>query len=379
MKKLFYTLMAALMVLVAASCDKDKPGNDDPGNNDPGNNEEPEIVEPNPSVKTQEPTEIDAFSACLHAQIDFAGIEWSGVNYGFFWGTSEDAEGTYLQADGQRDENEAYSAKITGLSPETEYWFKAFVEIDGKPYTGEILHFTTEKNPVPVSAVDLGIVMTRKDGSTYKLYWAQSNLCESGLCPNIEDYGDYYAWGETDPHYSSLDPLAWKDGKTGYTWSTYQWCDGTQSTLTKYNTYGTALGVVDNIGELQRGENEGETIDDVARAKLGGKWRMPTRDEFRALFNNCSKEWVTVNGHVGLKLTSTITDYTEKWIFLPAAGLMSEESYSYHGKSGYYWSSSLYAIPVYSCIVSLAENNISAQDNYRHRYCGLTVRPVWEE
>ena len=85
MKKLFYTLMAALMVLVAASCDKDKPGNDDPGNNDPGNNEEPEIVEPNPSVKTQEPTEIDAFSACLHAQIDFAGIEWSGVNYGFFW------------------------------------------------------------------------------------------------------------------------------------------------------------------------------------------------------------------------------------------------------------------------------------------------------
>lgn len=65
MKKLFYTLMAALMVLVAASCDK--------------------IVEPNPSVKTQEPTEIDAFSACLHAQIDFAGIEWSGVNYGFFW------------------------------------------------------------------------------------------------------------------------------------------------------------------------------------------------------------------------------------------------------------------------------------------------------
>ena len=46
---------------------------------------------------------------------------------------------------------------------------------------------------VPEGAVDMGIVMTREDGSTYKLYWAESNLCESGLCQRPEDLGDYYA------------------------------------------------------------------------------------------------------------------------------------------------------------------------------------------
>ena len=48
----------------------------------------------------------------------------------------------------------------------------------------------------------MGIVMTREDGSTYKLYWAETNLCESGLCQRPEDLGDYYAWEETQPYYA---------------------------------------------------------------------------------------------------------------------------------------------------------------------------------
>ena len=49
---------------------------------------------------------------------------------------------------------------------------------------------------IPEGAVDMGIVMTREDGSTYKLYWAETNLCESGLCQRPEDLGDYYAMWE---------------------------------------------------------------------------------------------------------------------------------------------------------------------------------------
>ena len=360
MKKLMCFLLPALMVLAIVSCEEN-------------------TKKKGPSVKTLAATEIGSHSACLQARIYFSGTSRDGAEYGFLWGTSEDAEGTYIRVEDELDENNTYSVKIEDLDPETNYWFKAVAEIGGEPYSGEILNFTTAALSYLDFVVDLGIVMTRKDGSTYKLYWAQSNLCESGLCPNIEDYGDYYAWGETEPHYSSLDPLTWKDSKTGYSWATYQWCNGTQSTLTKYNTFNSSLGEVDNVGELQRGENEGETIDDVARAKLGGKWRMPTRDEFRALFNNCTAAWETVNGHGGRKLTSNITDYTDNWIFLPAAGEMSDESFSYLGRSGRYWSSTLYSIPIHGCIVSFAENNINAQNNYLHRYYGLTVRPVWEE
>ena len=327
--------MAAQMALVAVSCDRDKPGNDNPGNND-----EPEIVLPNPSVKTQEATEIDVFSACLHAQIDFAGIEWDGVNYGFFWGTSEDAEGTYLQADGQRDENEAYSAKITGLSPETEYWFKAFVEIDGKPSTGEILHFTTEKIPVP-EAVDMGVVVNGKN-----IKWASFNLGAS----SPEENGFYYAWGETEI-------------KDDYSLETYKFGTSASGPFSKYNS-------VDNNMVLDPGP-EG---DDVASKLLGGKWRMPTQEEWTELMTKCTSTKTTQNGKKGLLVTAT----NGKSIFLPFAGFNNRTSHDAEGDSGLYWSSSLgpttpsYA---YNFIYGFGAASTVSQSL---RSMGYSVRPVCE-
>lgn len=131
MKRLIYFSLAALMVLAVSCCKKNSPGI--------------------PSVKTLEATEIEANSARLHAKIDFAGVRWASVNFGFFWGTSEKTEGTYTMGEGVLDEDNAYWAEITGLTPETEYWFKAYMEIDGQPYIGEILHFTT-KLPLVTSA-----------------------------------------------------------------------------------------------------------------------------------------------------------------------------------------------------------------------------------
>ena len=76
--------------------------------------------------------------------------------------------------------------------------------------------------PLP-EAVDLGLPSG--------LEWASFNLGAS----KPEEYGDYYAWGETKPHYSSLDPLTWMEGKEdGYSWSTYEWCAGDKNTITKY-------------------------------------------------------------------------------------------------------------------------------------------------
>ncbi len=131
MKRLIYLSIAALLVLAVSCCKKNSPGI--------------------PSVKTLEATEIEANSARLHAKIDFAGVRWASVNIGFFWGTSEETEGTYTMGEGVLDEDNAYWAEITGLTPETEYWFKAYMEIDGQPYIGEILHFTT-KLPLVTSA-----------------------------------------------------------------------------------------------------------------------------------------------------------------------------------------------------------------------------------
>mgnify|MGYP006967156998 CR=1 FL=1 len=48
-----------------------------------------------------------------------------------------------------------------------------------------------------------------------------------------EEYGDYFAWGETDP-------------KNSYQISTYKWCEGKYWTLTKYNTNYDNGNVIDN-------------------------------------------------------------------------------------------------------------------------------------
>ena len=227
---------------------------------------------------------------------------------------------------------------------------------------------------VPKDAVDLGIVMTREDGSTYNLYWAKSNLCESGLCANPEDYGDYYAWGETEPYYteghSQDSPCSsWRSRTnpsiTGYNWASYKWCNGSSTTLTKYNT-NSSYGTVDNKTVL-------DSEDDVAHVKLGGKWRMPTDEEWTALRTQCTWTWTTQNGINGRLVTAS----NGNSIFLPAAGDRYDTYLYSAGSYGYYWSSSIYT--VYPYLVRIVFFYSSDVYGYNFdRFYGPSVRPVSE-
>ena len=82
--------------------------------------------------------------------------------------------------------------------------------------------------------------------------WATCNVGAS----KPEEYGDYFAWGETQP-------------KSNYDWNTYKWCNGSNDTQTKYNTKSN-YGTVDNKTTL-------DLSDDAACANWGGNWRMPQR------------------------------------------------------------------------------------------------------
>lgn len=183
-------------------------------------------------------------------------------------------------------------------------------------------------NKVPEGAVDLGLVMTRSDGTTYNLYWAACNLGAS----SPEEYGDYYAWGEVEPYYSQQEPLTWKEGKTGYSWASYRWCNGSSSTLTKYNT-DRSEEYFDNKTVLETGS----AGDDAASKKLGGKWRMPTDAEWMKLRTECEWTKTTQNGVTG----HLVTGPNSNSIFLPSAGLRRGTNIIDEGTFGYYWSSSL--------------------------------------
>ena len=313
-------------------------------------------------LETRNATNVEIRSAVLNAKLDLSDVKYRSISYGFYLGTSTTALNTHLS--GGDITGNAFSALVTGLDPENQYWYKAYVTLDGQTLYGAVKSFTTEKVPVPVpeGAVDLGILMTRSDGTTYNLYWAECNLCKDGFVSSPEEYGDYYAWGETDP-------------KDNYTWSTYKFGNSSSGPFSKYNT-NSSYGTVDNRTVLETGPDG----DDVASKLLGGKWRMPTDEEWTALRTNCKWTWTSNynnTGIAGIIVKSNVSGYTKKSIFLPAAGVRYVASLFYAGSDGVYWSSSLATdYPIYAWYVGFYSDSVYG-DRYDRCY-GLSVRPVSE-
>lgn len=140
--------------------------------------------------------------------------------------------------------------------------------------------------------------------------WASWNLGAS--LP--EEYGCYFAWGETAP-------------KKEYDWSTYKF--GDSSYFTKYNS-------TDGLTQL-------ELEDDAANVLWGEGWRMPTHEEELELFNMCSWEDVMINGVSGYRITGP----NGNSIFMPRGGIYdatdfgSSDEAIFVNTNGWYWSSTL--------------------------------------
>lgn len=195
----------------------------------------------------------------------------------------------------------------------------------------------------------LNLIPNKHNGYEYvdlglSVKWATCNVGAS----KPEDYGDYFAWGETST-------------KSTYKSSTYKWCNGTENTLTKYNT-SSSTGTVDNKTQL-------DLSDDAARANWGGSWRMPTDTELTELREQCTWRWTTQNGVKGCKVTSKSNGNS---IFLPAAGYREGSSHLHAGSRGTYWSSSLRT--GYAWYVNLGFDGVYRRSNSRR--FGFTVRPV---
>ncbi|MBQ2521777.1 MAG: leucine-rich repeat protein, partial [Bacteroidales bacterium] len=192
--------------------------------------------------------------------------------------------------------------------------------------------------------------------------WASWNVGASAP----EEYGEYFAWGETEPE-------MWVQN---YYWSTYKWCmNGRSDQLTKYcyqSNYGYN-GFVDNKYTL-------DSEDDAATVNWGGSWRMPTYSELNELKTQCTWEWTTLNGVYGSKVTSNKEGYTNKWIFLPASGERVGLDLDRIGSEGYCWSSSLLTdSPVHAYSMNFCSNYVGFSLNSYGRSKGIPVRPVYDE
>ncbi|MDY4512083.1 MAG: hypothetical protein SPE10_01325 [Paludibacteraceae bacterium] len=182
--------------------------------------------------------------------------------------------------------------------------------------------------------VDLGLPSGTK--------WATCNVGAS----TPEEYGNYYAWGETET-------------KSTYSWSTYFDTTDGGSTFTKYTTDGKT------VLDLE---------DDAARANWGGAWRMPTDGEWGELLDECTWEWTTKNGVNGYEVKSEANGNS---IFLPAAGYRDFGGLDGAGDYGYYWSSSLGSgSPYFAWYVYFNSGDVGGSLSIRCR--GYSVRPVFK-
>ena len=180
--------------------------------------------------------------------------------------------------------------------------------------------------------------------------WATCNIGAT----NPEDYGDHFAWGETEP-------------KQVYDWLTYKWGYYFQGGMSKYVT-DSEYGMIDYKTEL-------ELEDDAASANWGPSWCTPSIEQLSELNDECSWEWTSMNGVNGYMATGP----NGNTLFLPAAGYYSEFGSNYsEGSQGDYWSRSLcanYAIKAYTLhLYGGYYGSVSMSEETREK--GLSVRAV---
>ena len=182
--------------------------------------------------------------------------------------------------------------------------------------------------------------------------WATCNLGAS----KPEDYGNYYAWGETET-------------KKRYSWENYEHGNGNSRSkkLSKYCDISSEgyNGYTDSLTELQMG-------DDPAASNWGNGWRTPSKAQWDELLANTTQKWTKQNKVNGCLFTSKANGQT---LFIPAAGC-----YEYRDclAGGYYWSRSLHTVsPYYVWYLNFNSDDCNVS-NYI-RFYGFSVRPVREK
>ncbi|MCQ2218706.1 MAG: hypothetical protein MJZ33_09555 [Paludibacteraceae bacterium] len=224
----------------------------------------------------------------------------------------------------QKDANKEKNSEINSSNPENSH-----------SVTGKV-----GKYPY----VDLGLPSGLK--------WATYNVGAT----KPEEYGDYFAWGETTPQPES-----------GYSWTTYKWCNGNFDYMTKYCSQ-SRYGTVDSLTTLL-------PEDDAATSNWGSAWRMPTWTELDEMIEGCNWEWTKdyngtgVAGRIGTSKTNGNT------IFLPAAGYRRDGSLYYVGGYGNCWSSSLDTDYIYGAYELYFDSNLIDWGSY-YRQNGQSVRAV---
>lgn len=220
-----------------------------------------------------------------------------------------------------------FFSDMTDLKENTTYYVRAYATNEtGTNYGNDVSFMTMDLECFSNGHefVDLGLPSGLK--------WATCNVGAA----KPDGYGEYYAWGELEP-------------KDLYSGSTYL-----------YN-------------KVDLPDFSGDPQYDVARAKWGAAWRMPTRTEYEELMEYCTWEYTTLNNVGGCKVTGQNGNY----IFLPGAGTIWDTGVIFEGE-GYYLTTTPEKDGWNCYMCSMFFNKDLHHILYYEKTNGNTIRPVTE-
>ncbi|MBR5592963.1 MAG: hypothetical protein IKW46_02700 [Bacteroidaceae bacterium] len=241
-----------------------------------------------------------------------------------------------------------FTSKLSDLEANTTYYVRAYATNEVGTSYGEEMSFTT------------GETANQEDPETQKHEWVDLGLSVKWATCNVgasspEEYGNYYAWGETSikAEYVENNNL----------------------------TYGLSISELESKGYI---DSEGNLTSsyDAATVNWGEEWRMPTFDEMEELAYDCHWTWAVLDGVTGYYVTGP----SGKSIFLPAAGNRYESFLDDAGKKGFYWCSTPNdvdnsdddtAIGRYAYRLGFNSDYLYDSDNGYRAY-GQSVRPVFK-
>ena len=287
-----------------------------------------------PTVVTKSVGEVTETTAKVVGQVTADGGA-EVTERGVCWNTAPAPEVIHYRVKDAEGGLGIFTLNLSNLESQTTYYVRAYATNEVGTSYGEEVSFTTlESNANGHTYVDLGLPSG--------LLWATCNV--GATTP--EEYGDYFAWGETS------------------TKETYD--EDNCSTWGLSYTELQSQGYIDSEGNLT-------SQYDAATANLGGDWRMPTYDELNELINNCTWTWTTQNSVNGYNVEGP----NGNSIFLPAAGYRDGSSLYDAGSRGNYRSSTPYES---NSIIAYGLGFLSDDHymGYGTRDVGRSVRPVLE-
>lgn len=161
--------------------------------------------------------------------------------------------------------------------------------------------------------------------------WGDRNLGAK----KVSDFGDLYSWGEVTT-------------KKDYSRYTY-------------------------VVETKPGSKITTARNDAATSILGGKWSMPTEEQFEELMSECRWNWKMIDGHNGYEIIGK----NGNSIFFPASGWIRDTIVEYQNQYGYYWTCERNTYNTSYARSLQFPRNVQGIVGNGYLYYGRSIRPVF--